>query len=556
MPSISFLFLLQLFGDIGGPRDRTTKEIANLKPSLNFLERYNELLGDSSSTKTSPIVIPAKTYDTSPKNFDLSGKSYEAPTKPQGSPAKVYESPKLNLPAPLSPMLNPLFSPPKQPSNVGKNDRQDHSPQLTYKSFEKSSTEKLPIYASYASSDDDRKFRKKEEPVTPPVDFSRPRVAPRPPQPPPPPPPLPPSIPSTKISPVNPFFDGMDANKQRAPSPNFYNPRPAPRPPGEGGFEERRAVTPNPSSTKGTMFRDPRPPPPVPPALSKSFEKSSPLLKAADIIEPARPAPPRPPPPRPAVPPTKPSEDQGNYMAPPPAWITAARPSLVEPSTSKKTRDDGGWKPTTEGKNLSTGGGGGGKQHEIDALLADLQQEMAHLEGGKICSVCDQIISGKDLLEVAGKVIPSISKARTNCPQNYHSICVKCHHCQRRLDRSTGYHEKDGSLYCERDYQLVLIKKVCGGCQQPIQGRSVRALGQYWHDSHLLCSHCKRPLLRGHVEHRGRAYCPEDFASLFLPKCMGCRKPVEKEALVALQGKWHTTCFVCQVTNSFSFLLP
>ncbi|RKP26780.1 hypothetical protein SYNPS1DRAFT_13701, partial [Syncephalis pseudoplumigaleata] len=82
-----------------------------------------------------------------------------------------------------------------------------------------------------------------------------------------------------------------------------------------------------------------------------------------------------------------------------------------------------------------------------------------------------------------------------------------------------------------------------------ITGKSIKALGALWHDVHLQCAHCRQPLTRGHVEHRGRAYCPDDFTHLFLPKCKGCTKPVEREALVALDGKWHARCFNCQVCH-------
>ncbi|KAG0307162.1 hypothetical protein BGZ98_000916 [Dissophora globulifera] len=93
---------------------------------------------------------------------------------------------------------------------------------------------------------------------------------------------------------------------------------------------------------------------------------------------------------------------------------------------------------------------------------------------------------------------------------------------------------------------------VCAGCDAPIAETPVYALGQAWHENHLKCYHCDKVIhqAEGHVEKNGRVYCPKDFAEKFLPKCRGCGEPVEKEAVCAqdgkLEGKWHAGCFGCQ----------
>ncbi|ORY90603.1 hypothetical protein BCR41DRAFT_315687 [Lobosporangium transversale] len=150
---------------------------------------------------------------------------------------------------------------------------------------------------------------------------------------------------------------------------------------------------------------------------------------------------------------------------------------------------------------------------------------------------------------------------------DYHPECFKCARCRRPLESSRHGYEYEGRLLCEKDYQRYLEKDaqrsdrpsrnrgaaVCAGCDAPIQGESpVYALGQAWHEHHLACYQCKKPIQQsvGHVEKNGRVYCPKDFGELFLPKCRGCGLPVEKEAVCAqdgkLQGKWHAACFGCQ----------
>ncbi|KAF9112897.1 hypothetical protein BGX27_002604 [Mortierella sp. AM989] len=152
---------------------------------------------------------------------------------------------------------------------------------------------------------------------------------------------------------------------------------------------------------------------------------------------------------------------------------------------------------------------------------------------------------------------------------DYHAECFKCTRCRRPLESPRHGHEYEGRLLCEKDYQRYMERDaqrsersdrpsrsrtaVCAGCENPIQGESpVYALGQSWHEHHLACYQCKKPIQQsvGHVEKNGRVYCPKDFGELFLPKCRACGLPVEKEAVCAqdgkLQGKWHAACFGCQ----------
>ncbi|KAI9231278.1 MAG: hypothetical protein BYD32DRAFT_220695 [Podila humilis] len=97
-------------------------------------------------------------------------------------------------------------------------------------------------------------------------------------------------------------------------------------------------------------------------------------------------------------------------------------------------------------------------------------------------------------------------------------------------------------------------RPVCASCEGSIHSSetAVYALGKSWHAHHLSCDHCHQLIQthEGHVEKNGRVYCPRDYNDLFLPKCRGCGLALEKEAVCAqdgkLEGKWHSGCFGCQ----------
>ncbi|RUS31814.1 hypothetical protein BC938DRAFT_477015 [Jimgerdemannia flammicorona] len=157
----------------------------------------------------------------------------------------------------------------------------------------------------------------------------------------------------------------------------------------------------------------------------------------------------------------------------------------------------------------------------------------------KTCGACGKNIDRRDDgLDAIGKT--------------FHRSCFTCIMCGSRFDSRHPHKEYQGKLYCERDYYDVKQGKICATCNTPISsGKMVQALGQYYHLGHLKCHECRNPIDpdKGLVEHKGRVFCREDFANLYLPKCRGCGLPVEKEAVCALdgklEGKWHRECFGC-----------
>ncbi|KAG2180111.1 hypothetical protein INT43_003899 [Umbelopsis isabellina] len=135
-----------------------------------------------------------------------------------------------------------------------------------------------------------------------------------------------------------------------------------------------------------------------------------------------------------------------------------------------------------------------------------------------------------------------------------HRECLSCTLCRAELGDRTPYFEFEHQLYCERDYNVVRRRVICTACEHPIasNAKSIKALGGQYHVGHLRCHHCREPVDKdttGIVEHKGRVFCKYDFKELYLPKCTACKKPVEREAVSAadgkLKGKWHRECFGC-----------
>lgn len=57
-----------------------------------------------------------------------------------------------------------------------------------------------------------------------------------------------------------------------------------------------------------------------------------------------------------------------------------------------------------------------------------------------------------------------------------------------------GFYQHEGLLYCEQHFFEVAKIIRCAGCQQPIVGQCLTALGKQWHPDHFVCSLCTNPL--------------------------------------------------------------
>ncbi|ORX61706.1 hypothetical protein DM01DRAFT_1128197 [Hesseltinella vesiculosa] len=140
--------------------------------------------------------------------------------------------------------------------------------------------------------------------------------------------------------------------------------------------------------------------------------------------------------------------------------------------------------------------------------------------------------------------------------KSYHQACFCCQLCRVPLN-PRHYFEWDRQIYCERDYHVVKRRVICASCDRPITSNitPIKALGRSYHPGHIKCYRCYCPLTEktGAKERQQRVYCRKDYKDLFLPKCRSCNRPVEKEAVSAvdgkLQGKWHLKCFGCHTCH-------
>ncbi|KAG7282501.1 hypothetical protein CRUP_020216 [Coryphaenoides rupestris] len=107
--------------------------------------------------------------------------------------------------------------------------------------------------------------------------------------------------------------------------------------------------------------------------------------------------------------------------------------------------------------------------------------------------------------------------------------------CCTWKDERMGEEEAGGSL------------PVCAGCKQRIYDEQyLQALNADWHTVCFRCCECGASLSHWYYEKDGRLFCKKDYWAKFGELCHGCNDPITTGLImVAGEQKYHPECFTC-----------
>lgn len=138
---------------------------------------------------------------------------------------------------------------------------------------------------------------------------------------------------------------------------------------------------------------------------------------------------------------------------------------------------------------------------------------------------------------VLGQCVTALNK--TWHPE--HFFCAMCNN----FFGDEGFHEFEGKPYCRPDYYNMFAPK-CGGCLKPILTNYISALNKQWHPECFVCRECGSPFTNGSFfELDGQPYCETHYHSLRGSLCSGCQKPITGRCITAMGKKFHPEHFVC-----------
>uniref|UniRef100_H2ZZ65 Transforming growth factor beta 1 induced transcript 1 n=1 Tax=Latimeria chalumnae TaxID=7897 RepID=H2ZZ65_LATCH len=108
-----------------------------------------------------------------------------------------------------------------------------------------------------------------------------------------------------------------------------------------------------------------------------------------------------------------------------------------------------------------------------------------------------------------------------------------------------GFHEKDGKQYCRQDFYEMFATR-CKGCTSAILENYISALNALWHPECFVCRECYTPFVNGSFfEHEGQPYCEIHYHKHRGSLCSGCEKPITGRCITAMGKKFHPEHFVC-----------
>ncbi|XP_048381269.2 paxillin-like [Stegostoma tigrinum] len=139
---------------------------------------------------------------------------------------------------------------------------------------------------------------------------------------------------------------------------------------------------------------------------------------------------------------------------------------------------------------------------------------------------------------------PILDKVLTALDKTWHPEHFFCAHCGERFG-SEGYHEKGGKPYCHKDYFNMFAPK-CGSCDHPVLDNYLSALNSVWHPECFVCRDCLTPFAgASFFELNGMPYCELHWHQRQGTLCSGCQKPISGRCIAALGRKFHPEHFVC-----------
>ncbi|XP_018586083.1 LIM domain kinase 1-like isoform X1 [Scleropages formosus] len=94
---------------------------------------------------------------------------------------------------------------------------------------------------------------------------------------------------------------------------------------------------------------------------------------------------------------------------------------------------------------------------------------------------------------------------------------------------------------------------LCEGCRQSIRDiEYLQALDSSWHTDCFRCCECAEPLSHWYYEKEGRLFCKRDYWARFGELCQGCAETITTGLImVAGEKKYHPECFSCIGCKAF-----
>ncbi|XP_075117748.1 transforming growth factor beta-1-induced transcript 1 protein isoform X2 [Leptodactylus fuscus] len=140
--------------------------------------------------------------------------------------------------------------------------------------------------------------------------------------------------------------------------------------------------------------------------------------------------------------------------------------------------------------------------------------------------------------------LPILQNLVTALGRTWHPEHFCCKICRKPIGEE-GFHEKDEDPYCSYDYYRI-FGTVCAGCSEPVTESYISALNGLWHPQCFVCHVCRTPFLNGSFfENDGLPLCETHYHSCRGSLCAGCDQPITGRCVTAMGRKFHPQHLSC-----------
>ncbi|XP_038262079.1 leupaxin [Dermochelys coriacea] len=139
---------------------------------------------------------------------------------------------------------------------------------------------------------------------------------------------------------------------------------------------------------------------------------------------------------------------------------------------------------------------------------------------------------------------PILEKVLTAMDKTWHPEHFFCAHCGKVFSND-GFHEKNGKPYCQKDF-LAMFSPKCRACERPVMDNYLSTLQGVWHPECFVCGDCFSSFTTGSFfELDGHPYCELHFHQRQGSLCHGCEKPITGRCISAMGHRFHPEHFIC-----------
>ncbi|MBN3305842.1 PAXI protein, partial [Amia calva] len=193
------------------------------------------------------------------------------------------------------------------------------------------------------------------------------------------------------------------------------------------------------------------------------------------------------------------------------------------------------------GKVITALGGTWHPEHFVCCVCGVELKAFFERDGKPFCEADYQKLFSPRCAYCSGPILQNILTAMDRAWHPEHFFCTEC----GKVFGSEGFLENEGKPYCHEDFYRLFAPK-CTGCGQPVKENYLSAVNGTWHPDCFVCTDCLTPFRDScFMELEGRPLCSLHFHSRQGTLCGGCQTPITGRCVSAMGRRFHPEHFVC-----------